>query len=91
MAISTARLEARVNQETHALLKRAAELEGRSLSDFVVRSAQEAARKTIAEAGIIHLSVSAQAAFAEALINPPSPNAALQRALDEHQRLTENG
>ncbi|MDO1509535.1 MULTISPECIES: DUF1778 domain-containing protein [unclassified Neisseria] len=87
MAAATARFEARVNRDTHALLKRAAELEGRSLSDFVIRAAQEAARKTIAEAEILNLSLADQTAFAAALLNPPQPNTALQRALEQHNRL----
>lgn len=40
---TTARLEARITPEVHALLKRAAELQGRTLTDFVVSAAQEAA------------------------------------------------
>jgi hypothetical protein len=36
-----ARLEARLPGEVHALLKRAAELQGRTLTDFVVTSASD--------------------------------------------------
>lgn len=90
MAAATARFEARLTQDTHSLLKRAAELEGRSLSDFVIAAAQEAARKTIAEAGMLNLTLSDQTAFAEALLNPPQHNEALQRALDGHKRLAGN-
>ena len=42
-----ARLEARVPAALHAILKRAAEIEGRSLSDFVLAAATLAARDTI--------------------------------------------
>ena len=35
----TARLEARLPPEIHAMLKRAAEIEGRALTDFVVTGA----------------------------------------------------
>ncbi|MFC3873677.1 type II toxin-antitoxin system TacA family antitoxin [Neisseria musculi] len=91
MVAATARFEARVNQDTHALLKRAAELEGRSLSDFVIRAAQEAARKTIAEAEILNLSLADQTAFAQALIDPPPHNAALQRALSRHREMQNHG
>ncbi len=38
-----ARLEARLPARVYALLKRAAELKGRSISDFVVTAAQGAA------------------------------------------------
>lgn len=49
----TARLEARIAPEVHALLKRAAELQGRTLTDFVVNAAQEAARRAIADSEVI--------------------------------------
>jgi hypothetical protein len=38
----SARLEARIAPEALAIVRRAAELEGRSLSDFMVAAAQEA-------------------------------------------------
>ncbi|QCI66330.1 DUF1778 domain-containing protein [Phreatobacter stygius] len=81
------RLEARVSPDALAVLKRAAEIQGRSLSDFVVAAAQEAAQKTIAETQIIRLSVDDQRALAQALLNPPEPTAALRRARDAHHRL----
>ena len=43
------RLEARISAEEKELLKRAADLQGCSLTEFVVRSAQEAARKAVKE------------------------------------------
>jgi len=45
-----ARLEARISPDVLALLKRAAEIEGRSLTDFVVAAARQAAEKTIVQA-----------------------------------------
>lgn len=45
------RLEARISPEQKALLERAAALEGRSLTDFVVASAQAAAHETIRRYG----------------------------------------
>ena len=41
-ALRSQRLEARISREGLAVVKRAAELQGRSLSDFVVSAAQEA-------------------------------------------------
>ena len=76
-----ARLEARLPASVYALLKRAAELKGRSVTDFVVSAAHDAAQRTIEEEGIIRLSAEDQARFAQALINPPAPNAALKRAM----------
>ena len=81
------RLEARVSPDALAVLKRAAEIQGRSLSDFVVAAAQEAAEKTIAETQIIRLSVADQRLLAQTLLDPPEPNDALRRARDAHRRL----
>jgi uncharacterized protein (DUF1778 family) len=88
---TTARLEARLPVEVHALLKRAAEIEGRSLTDFVVAAASSAARKTIEDAELIKLSVADQQRFAEALINPLALAPAMVRAIERQRRLTKNG
>ena len=84
-AESTARLEARLPASVYATLKRAAELQGRTLSDFVVGAAHEAARRTIEEESVIQLSAQDQRRFAEALIRPAAPNAALRRAMRHYQ------
>jgi uncharacterized protein (DUF1778 family) len=83
----SARLEARIAPDALAVVKRAAELQGRSVSDFVVAAAQEAAHRAIEETQIIRLSVEDQRRFAEALINPPEPNEALRRAFEHHRWL----
>jgi uncharacterized protein (DUF1778 family) len=83
----TARLEARLPNEVHALLKRAAEIEGRTLTDFVVSAAREAACRTIEATGIIRLSVEDQRQIAEALLNPPKPTAALKKAFQRRRKL----
>lgn len=80
----TSRLEARLPASVYATLKRAAELKGRTLTDFVVSAAHDAAQRAIEDEGIIRLSAEDQRRFAEALINPPAPNAALQRAKRLH-------
>ena len=82
-----ARLEARLPAEVHALLKRAAEIEGRSLTDFVVSAAREAARKTIEEASMIKLSAEDQQRFAATLIDPAPLTPAMERAISRHRRL----
>ena len=83
----TARIEARITPDALAIVKRAAEIQGRSLSDFVVAAAQEAANRTIEEAQLIRLSVEDQRQFAEALLNPPKVSPALTRARKAHARL----
>jgi len=82
----TARLEARITPEALAVVKRAAEIQGRSVSDFVVAAAQEAAHRTIEETQIIRLSVEDQRAFAEAVLNPPPLAPAMERAIDRYRR-----
>jgi uncharacterized protein (DUF1778 family) len=82
-----ARLEARISPEVHALLKRAAEIEGRSLTDFVVAAASAAARQTLAETGVIRLSGESARAFAALLLDPPAPTPAMARAWEHHRRL----
>jgi uncharacterized protein (DUF1778 family) len=84
---TSARLEARLPVDVYALLKRAAEIEGRTLTDFVVAAASAAARKIIEDAEIIKLSVDDQQRFAEALINPPPLTPAMRRAIEHHRRL----
>ena len=83
----TARLEARLPAHVHAMLKRAAEIQGRTLTDFVVAASSEAARLTIETTDIIRLSVDDQRFFAESILNPPEPTAALRQAFEKHREL----
>ena len=84
---ASARLEARISADLHATLKRAAEIQGRTMTDFVIAAVQEAAQKAIAQAAFIHLTVADQEVFAKALITPPKPNAALKRAFKRNRQL----
>ena len=81
-----ARLEARVSAAQKSLLQHAAALSGRTLSEFVVTSAQDAARRVIAEHESIRLSREEQLAFVQALLQPPEPNARLKRAAKTYLR-----
>jgi uncharacterized protein (DUF1778 family) len=83
----TARIEARIAPDALAIVKRAAEIQGRSISDFVVAAAQEAAARTIEETQIIRLSIEDQRAFAEAILKPPPPTPALLRAAAAYRTL----
>jgi uncharacterized protein (DUF1778 family) len=84
---SISRLEARLPADVYTMLKRAAEIEGRTLSDFVVSAAREAAERTIEKAAVLRLSVEDQRRFADAILHPPAPNAALRRAARRHRKL----
>lgn len=83
----TARIEARIAPEALAVVRRAAEIQGRSISDFVVAAAQDAALKTVAELEVIRLSRAAQEQFASLLLNPPPLSKALRRALKRHNSI----
>lgn len=84
---ATARLEARISTDLHAMLKRAAELQGRTMTDFVVTAVQEAAQRAIEQAEVIHLSLVDQERFAQALLSPPKPAPALKRAFTRRNKL----
>ena len=81
------RLEARISLEQKALLERAAALEGRSLTDFIVASAQAASHETIRRYEVIELTARDSVAFAEALVQSPTPNERLRSAARRHRDL----
>lgn len=80
------RLEARVSPELKRCLQYAADLLGCSLSEFVLRSAEEAANKVISERQIIKFTTEDSHAFVDALLNPPQPNSALRSAFESYKR-----
>ena len=86
-AITTARLEARISTDLHSMLKRAAELQGRTMTDFVVAAVQNAAQRAIEQAEVIRLSLVDQECFARALLSPPKPSPALERAFAHRSKL----
>ena len=51
------------------------------------KGVKEQAGKSIKENSVIQLSIEGQLAFAEALLNPPEPNAALRQAFESHAKL----
>lgn len=77
---SMARLEARVSPEMKALSQKAADLEGRTLTNFVAESSQAEAKRVIEQHLILKLSSKDSVAFTDALLNPPQPNDALKTA-----------
>jgi uncharacterized protein (DUF1778 family) len=81
------RLETRVSPEAKALCQRAADLQGRTLTDFVIQSAVEAAIRTIRETELLELTRRDRLAFVEAVLNAPAPNARLQQAMRRHNEL----
>jgi uncharacterized protein (DUF1778 family) len=85
--IRSERLEARVSPETKALCQKAADIQGSTLTEFVVNSAIQAARHAVREHKIAELTRRDRIAFIEALLNAPVPNARLQKAAARHAQI----
>jgi uncharacterized protein (DUF1778 family) len=69
------------------MLKRAAELQGLTMTDFVVSAVRDAAQHAIEQAEVIRLSRADQECFAQALLSPPEPAPALKRAFARRGKL----
>ena len=80
------RLEARISKAQKDLFVRAAELQGRSLTDFLVASVQEAALATVRTHDAVRLSDRDRKAFVSALLKPPSPTKTLQEAAKRYRK-----
>lgn len=78
------RLEARVAREQKSLFQRAADLQGKSLTEFLIHSAQQEALKTIREYESIALGKEDQRVLMDALLNYETPNKALRAAAKEY-------
>ena len=81
------RLEARISPAAKELCQRAAIIQGRTLTDFVLNSAVETATRIIRENEFVELTLRDRIAFVEALLNPPAPNVRLQNAIGRHDQL----
>lgn len=84
----SARLEARVTEKQKDLFMQAAALQGRSLTDFLVASAQEAAAKTVREHEVVTLSGRDRELFVSALLNPPAPGNRLREAARRYKAIS---
>ena len=78
------RLEARIPSEQKSLFQKAADLQGKSLTEFLINSAQQEALKTIREYEILKLGNEDQRVFMEALLNYDVPNEALRSAAKQY-------
>lgn len=84
------RLEARIPSNMKKLIQMAADLEGRSLSDFIISSSVNAARNVIKEQTALELTARDQELFAEALLNPPEPRKSLRVAAAKYRLRTDS-
>src|SRR5271168_3258889 len=82
------RLETRVTAEQKSLIERAAALQGRTVTDFVLTSVQDAARRAIEEHQQLELSVRDTQTFVEALLNPKPVNDRLRDTVRRYREVT---
>lgn len=88
--MATARLEARIPVEIHQMLKYAAAIQGRTLTDFIISAVRKEAEKAISQHNVVSLSMRDQIAFAEALIDPGEPTEAMRNAKRHYEELILN-
>jgi len=79
------RLDLRLPQGAKSQIEMAAELQGRSVSDFVVAAALNQAAQVIEQQMVIRLCLEDSLALAEAFINEPEPNAKAIAAAKRHR------
>jgi uncharacterized protein (DUF1778 family) len=81
------RFDARLNENQKLLIQRAADLEGRTLTGFVLHSAESAAERTIQERTMLLLNARDSNAFVKALLAPaPEPGPALRNAAKRYKK-----
>src|SRR5580658_2675969 len=81
------RLEARVSRDQKALFRKAADLQGRTLTDLVIASVHDAAVRTINDARTIQLNEEDSRRFAEALLKPRKPTVRLKATAQRYLRM----
>lgn len=82
------RLETRVTADQKRLIEHAAALQGRSVTDFVLSSLQDAARQAIDEYQRVELSMRDSQAFVQALIKPQPVNERLTETVRLYRERT---
>uniref|UniRef100_UPI0036DD9DF4 type II toxin-antitoxin system TacA family antitoxin n=1 Tax=Photorhabdus sp. RM322S TaxID=3342825 RepID=UPI0036DD9DF4 len=89
MGIVTERINLRLQHQVKQSIERAASLEGKTVSSFILACALAQAERTIHEHEVMRLNNQDSEAFFNALANPVDFNDKLTAALSEHsQRVT---
>jgi uncharacterized protein (DUF1778 family) len=81
------RFEIRMTAQDKRLVAEAAKLKGMNPSEFALKAALAASRKAISRIQTIKLSQRDQIAMADALLDPPAPNAALRKAMARYRKM----
>jgi len=80
------RVEARLNPEQKHRIEYAARLEGTSISDFMVSSADRAAVRAIEQHEVWTLSRKDRDVFVQALLRPPAPSKRMRAAAARYKK-----
>lgn len=81
------RISIRLNHSLKQKIERAAELDNRSITSFIIASALESADKILYRADQLTLTDRDWDMFYEALANPPEPNIALKDAFNTYKKM----
>ena len=79
------RFDARLTRDQKLLIQRAADLEGRTVTDFVLHSAESAAERTLQERAMLILTARETETFVRAILHPPEPGPVLRAAVRHYK------
>ena len=82
------RVQLRLDARSKKKLERAAAFSGKTVTDFVLSHALDAADRVLPEHEVITLSDEDRDVFFDALIKPPEPNENLKRAFRRYRERT---
>lgn len=81
----TERLEARISSQQKRLFEKAARIQGRTLTEFVLHSAQVIASNVLQEQSLMKLSAKETEKFVDSLLNTPAPGVRLAEAAERYK------
>jgi uncharacterized protein (DUF1778 family) len=84
------RIDFRPQPSQKALFEKAAALEGQTLTEFLIRSAEESARRVLERHEVLQLRGEAGVKFVEMLSNAPHPTDRLRAAFARHDKEVES-
>lgn len=90
-AIKTSHLNIRISELSKNVLQRAADLEGDTLSHFVISQALEGAYKLLSESQTLSLTPQEQMRFFQLLERPPTMSSNLSKAIKRYKEINKNG
>src|SRR5258706_17750 len=82
------RFDARLNEQQKLLIQRAADIEGRTMTDFVLHSAETAAEKAIERRALLSLTARESKSFMDAILQPAKPGKVLRNAARHYKSIS---